>query len=68
MIERIFLNEAKKSRYTEPSGRFKKMTCPDDPNKKSRFCGCVRYMMSQGRSLDSAKRICAYIYHYVKKR
>ena len=49
-------------RYQNPDGTFKKMTCPDDPNgKPSKFCGCVRYMMSQGKSLDSAKKICAYI-------
>ena len=41
---------------------FKEMTCPDNPDNSSRFCGCVRYFMTcQGRSLDSAKRICAYI-------
>lgn len=57
-----------KSRYTEESGRFKVMTCPDDPQKKSRFCGCVRYFMSQrNMSLESAKRMCAYIKRYVKK-
>ncbi|RLG68942.1 hypothetical protein DRN93_01495, partial [archaeon] len=53
----------KKSRYIEESGRFKPMTCPDDPSRKSRFCGCMRYMMSQGYSQDSARRICAKIYH-----
>lgn len=57
-----------KSRYTEESGRFKVMTCPDDPQKKSRFCGCVRYFMSQrNMSFESAKRMCAYIKRYVKK-
>lgn len=57
-----------KSRYTEESGRFKVMTCPDDPQKKSRFCGCVRYFMSQrNMSLESAKRMCGYIKRYVKK-
>jgi len=54
-------------RYLEESGRFKEMTCPDDPSKKSRFCGCVRAMMNDGYSLDSAKRICGYIKRYVKK-
>ena len=59
--------KSNRSRYLEPDGRFKVMTCPDNPKKKSRFCGCVRYMMSQGKSLESAKRICGYIKHYVKK-
>ena len=61
------MEKADKSRYVDESGRFKVMTCPDDPSKKSRFCGCVRYMMSQGYDLESAKRICGYIRHYVKK-
>lgn len=60
-----------KDRYKDPNepSRFKKMTCPDDSGgKTSRFCGCVRYFMNcEGRSLDSAKRICAYIARYVKK-
>jgi len=55
-----------KEKYME-GNHFKEMTCPDDPQQKSRFCGCVRYMMATGKSLESAKRICAYIKHYVKK-
>ncbi|RLF66129.1 MAG: hypothetical protein DRN30_02735 [Thermoplasmata archaeon] len=55
------------SRYLTEDGRFKEMTCPDDPSKKSRFCGCVRAMMNEGYSLESAKRICGYIRYYVKK-
>ena len=55
-----------KNRYLveEPGGgsHFKEMTCPDNPENSSRFCGCVRYFMTcEGRSLDSAKKICAYI-------
>ena len=55
-----------KDRYLvkEPGGgsHFKEMTCPDDPSSKSRFCGCVRYQMScNGKSLESAKKICAFI-------
>ena len=51
------------SRYQNPDGTFKKMTCPDDPDgEPSKFCGCVRYFMAKkGLSLDSAKRLCAYI-------
>ena len=49
-------------RYQNPDGTFKKMTCPDNPDEESKFCGCIRYFMSQGKSLDSAKRLCAYIY------
>ncbi len=50
-------------RYQNPDGTFKKMTCPDDPDgKPSKFCGCVRYFMAKkGLSLDSAKKLCAYI-------
>ncbi len=48
-------------RYRNPDGTFKQMTCPDNPDDKSKFCGCVRYMMSQGKSLEAAKKICAYI-------
>jgi len=55
-----------KEKYMEGS-HFKEMSCPDDPDTKSRFCGCVRYMMATGKSLESAKRICAYIKRYVKK-
>lgn len=59
-----------KSRYMDPNqpNRFKPMTCPDDPSKKSRFCGCVRYFMNcRGMSLEQAKRMCGYIKQYVKR-
>ena len=47
-------------KYQNPDGTFKEMTCPDNPDHKSKFCGCVRYMMEvEGRSLQSAKKICA---------
>ena len=49
-----------KDRYMV-DGHFKEMTCPDDPNEKSRFCGCVRAMMATGKSLESAKKICGKI-------
>jgi len=61
------IEKACKDRYLVCSGdecHFKEMTCPDNPNHKSRFCGCVRYMMTcNGKSLESAKKICAKIYH-----
>lgn len=58
--------EVSKEKYME-GGHFKEMSCPDNPDSKSRFCGCVRYMMATGKSLESAKKICAYIKRYVKK-
>ena len=48
-------------RYLTEEGRFKEMTCPDNPKSKSRFCGCVRAMINEGYDLESAKRICAAI-------
>ena len=57
-------------RYKDPNqpNRFKKMTCPDEPNKKTRFCGCVRAKMNcDGMSIEQAKKVCEYIYWYVKK-
>jgi len=66
--ERLFFMESKDERYFEPTGRFKQMTCPDETGHKSRFCGCVRYMMSKrGLSLDAAKKVCAYIARHKKK-
>ena len=57
-----------KSRYIDENGRFKVMTDPEDPSKKSRFAGCCRYFMNcRGLSLDQAKRMCGYIARYVKK-
>lgn len=61
----VDLYKDEKDRYMEGK-HFKEMTCPDS-NDKSRFCGCVRYQMSQGKSLESAKKICGYIKVYVKK-
>jgi len=58
---KFFLLKEADNRYQNPDGTFKKMTCPDDPDEESKFCGCVRYFMSQGKSLDSAKKLCAYI-------
>jgi len=45
-------------RYTNPDGTFKEMTCPDNPDNKNAFCGCVRKMMDEGKSLESANNIC----------
>lgn len=72
------LNEIKKAkekkisnclnRYKDKNGKFKEMTCPDNPKEKSRFCGCVRAQMEcNGKSLQEAKKICGYIKNYVKK-
>jgi len=48
-------------RYRE-GGRFRMMTCPDGSGGKSRFCGCVRYMMCRdGYSLEAARWVCACI-------
>lgn len=56
------LKEGVDLRYQEEDGRFKVMTCPDNPEKESRFCGCVRYMMAKRNlALENAKRLCAYI-------
>lgn len=64
--------EMKKSncmkRYTHENGQFKRMACPDDGGKKSKFCGCVRAQMAcNGKSLEDAKKICSYINREVKK-
>lgn len=62
------LNKLKESfkeidaRYQNPDGTFKKMHPVDDPSgKESKFNGCVRYQMAQGKSKESAEKICAYI-------
>lgn len=60
----LILTAAKSSKYNNPDGTFKKMSCPDNPDDESKFCGCVRYMMSKeggNHSLESAKKICAKI-------
>ena len=50
------------SRYMNEDRSFKEMTCPDNPQDKSKFCGCVRYFMSKkNKSLESANKLCAYI-------
>ena len=53
-----------KDRYME-GNHFKEMTDPQNPGSdKNRFNACVRYQMNcQGYSYDSAKKICAKIYH-----
>lgn len=52
-----------KDRYMADKHHFKEMNCPNS-DEKSKFCGCVRYQMScNGKSEDSARRICAEIYH-----
>lgn len=52
----------KNKKYQTEKGSFKEMTCPDAPEKKSKFCGCVRYFMSEKNlSLERAKKMCAYI-------
>ena len=60
-------SKCKKRYLVEEKGggsHFKEMTCPDDTSRKSKFCGCVRYFMNcEKKSLDSAKKLCAYIYH-----
>ena len=53
--------KAGEDRYTNTDGSFKEMTCPDNPDNKSAFCGCVRKMMADGKSLESAKKICGSI-------
>jgi len=50
--------KATEDRYTNPDGTFKEMTCPDNPDNKNAFCGCIRKMMDEGKSLESAKNIC----------
>ena len=55
------IKEAIDKRYQNPDGTFKVMTCPDNPKSKSKFCGCVRYQMAQGYSLERAKKICGKI-------
>ncbi len=47
----------------DENGRFKEVPCPDNPDKKSRFCGCIRYMMLQGNSYESARKICGKIFN-----
>jgi len=57
-------SKQKSKRYQNPDGSFKEMTCPDDPSNKSKFCGCVRYFMSEeggNLSLERAKKMCGYI-------
>lgn len=67
LVDEISKKKKGDSRYMDSSGRFKEMTCPDNPEKKSRYCGCLRYMQSLGKSLDSAKKLCGYIRAHVKK-
>jgi len=55
------IKKAIDKRYQNPDGTFKVMTCPDNPKSKSKFCGCVRYQMAQGYSLERAKKICGKI-------
>lgn len=52
-----------KDKYMADKHHFKEMTCPNS-DEKSKFCGCVRYQMScNDKSEDSARKICAEIYH-----
>jgi len=49
-------------RYLVGSGRFREEYPPGKRSgRRSRFNGCVRYMMCQGYSLEEARRICASI-------
>ena len=48
-------------KYQKPDGTFKKMTPVEGDGKKSKFNGCVRSMMAQGHSQESAEKICASI-------
>ena len=54
-------------RYKTEDGRFKEMTCPDNPDEKNRFCGCVRAMMNcRNMSLERAQKLCGWIRWNVK--
>lgn len=67
-VRKAAKKNCRKRYYDEDRGHFREMTCPDDPNEKSRFCGCVRYQMNcNGKSLEEAKEICGYIRFHVKK-
>lgn len=55
-----------KDGHVKPSGEFKKEKAPGD-KKPSKFGGCVNHMMGQGKSQESAERICGYIKNNVKK-
>jgi hypothetical protein len=47
-------------KYQNPDGTFKLMKAPGE-DKESKFGGCVKYMMSKGKSQESAEKICGYI-------
>lgn len=60
--------EIDKEKYIEPDGTFKVMDPPAGIDAKpSKFWGCVRYQIANGKSLEAAKKICGYIKHYVKE-
>ena len=50
------VSQALKNKYMNKKGDFKGRAWTGE-----RFNNCVKYMMAQGKSEDSAKRICAYI-------
>ena len=62
VIEKFNLNK-EANQYQNDDGTFKSMKCPDSDDE-SKFCGCVKYIMSDEggkKSLESAKKICGKI-------
>lgn len=67
LMEEINKKKNGKSEFIDIDGKFKKMKCPSNVGKENRYCGCLKYMIHLGKSVEGAKKICKYIKAQVKK-